>query len=183
MIDMELIEKTLIRWTVIGSGLPSSRVILSRQAGHRREGPWLDLGFTSLGQVGTDSTVVEPNPSPAPGQEIRIRHLGYRAGTVSFRCFAGPTGSSSPLSILNRLVGRARFIDQLALFKSAGIGMLQCLPIADFSGPLGTTVFEPRAQMDMLVNLASEDVEYTTFIERVELVNGIDDTTQIVGPP
>lgn len=182
MIDEAVIERALQAWAVAGTGLPPGRVILTRQAGGRREGPWLDLGLTSVAQFGSNYQVVEPNPAPAPGREIQIRHLGYRPATVSLRCFADPTGAGSPMAYLRRLVDRASFGSQLELLRDAGIGLLRFDPINDFSGPLGVTKFEPRAQVQMFINLASEEIEFTTYIGSVELVNAINNTTQIVGP-
>ncbi len=115
------------------------------------------------------------------GEEITTSSRGHRELTLTLQCFAATSqDSSDPVAVLNSIVSAANLESRRAALHAAGIGLSSFGPIRSFDGVIGMTVFEPRAVVEVRLNLAEEVEEDTTIIQFVEVENLSTSTTVFV---
>lgn len=122
-----------------------------------------DAGSGSMTLVALDKTL-------RAGQEIEFVQRGQIRMTLQlFSYVENDTGNDGAIAILRRINNRYLLPSNAAILKDAGLAVI------DFDRPrsmLGTrdgTLFEPRAWVDIHLNLAFEEREYGTIIGRVEV--------------
>ena len=122
--------------------------------------------------TGTAPTIAGPL-SVLPGAEVIQKLRGPRQAMLTLQCFAGaptggaPTGTTSPFSILNDAITSYALESRSNALNAAGIGIGHVESIKAIDGIVNTTRFEPRAIATILLHLASELVETSTYIQTV----------------
>jgi hypothetical protein len=169
------VEDALHAWAVAGTGLAAEQVIWAQQAGPRPEGPYVSLRLITVQPLGQDWSDSADADDPQPGAEIAFRTRGVREAQLSVQCFAGvdgnATGGATPLARLMAMVAIARAPFQQTALNAAGIGVASFGPVQSIDAVLGSSVFEPRAVMDVRLFLAAEVVTVGTYVEFVEIAN------------
>ena len=126
----------------------------------------------TLTSVGASPTIAGP-ASLLPGAEVTQKLRGPRQAMLTLQCFAGaptggaPTGITSPFSILNDAITSYALESRATALNTAGIGIGHVESINAIDGIVNTTRFEPRAIAMVLLHLASELVETSTYIQTV----------------
>lgn len=139
--------------------------------------------------AGTGTTSINGTPTTTrAGQEVSQRARGPRPGQLQLQCFggaptgAGPTGASSPLSILHDAIS-AYALESVAFgLNAAKIGIGRIEPIRVFDGVVQSVRLEPRAMATVHLHLASELVETSTYIQIVNATDNIP-TPAVALPP
>lgn len=173
------IEAALHAWITAASGL--STVVWSGQKSPRPTSAWISLQLLSVREVGADWVDVLDAAVPAPGAEIEHRARGMRECTLSVQCFGGAAGVNSATARLEAVRSAARLPTRQAALTAAGVGLSSFGPVQSIGGMLGSSVFEPRATLQIVFYATSEVVELGTFIEFVE-VESLDSGESIYVP-
>lgn len=180
MITWPTVKATLKQLAVRGTGLPAERVVWAKGKGPRKEGPWMDINIFSIDSVARAFTTTEMRSPPVAGEEVVQRTCAPRLMTVSYRYFSGDE-DMPPEGVLDTMILRAQQESFLQVLAVAGIGTSSWGPVINLpGGSLGTTVYEPRSQTQLLAYLASEVEEYTTYIESAEFTVRATDEDGIV---
>lgn len=180
-IPFNAVEDAIFSWIVGGSGVPAKRVYWMHQRSPRADSsntPFIAMMFTTLERFGHDWIDVQDNPSPSPGQEILRIARGLRTATVSVEFFASKvidptTGAADPTVSTLGISVAANVMAALPLFRdalnAAGVGVLSFGPAraTSIAVPVG---LDPRARLEIYVNLASEVSVPDTYIEFVDVV-------------
>ncbi len=135
------------------------------------------IDLTSAGS-GT-RTIVTTAESLRRGEEIEYIAGGSRELVISLQCFAGvtagevgaPVGASSPRAFLEGLRTKSPLPSVRAPLRGAGLGLSWFGPVRDIGRGLDATIFEPRAQADVVFHVQAEAREYGTIIETAEVDN------------
>lgn len=109
----------------------------------------------------------------AAGAEMTAKSLGMRRVRVTFQAFATDAfgnNAAGPLldSVVTALPRRA------STLRAAGVCVLDCGSVTTSGGVIDSSVFEPRAVLEIVLSLASEVDEPTTRIERALVTPTID---------
>lgn len=109
----------------------------------------------------------------AAGAEMTAKSFGMRRVRVTFQAFATDAfgnNAAGPLldSVVTALPRRA------STLRAAGVCVLDCGSVTTSGGVIDSSVFEPRAVLEIVLSLASEVDEPTTRIERVLVTPTID---------
>lgn len=138
------------------------------------------LTLTSAGS-GTIQVVSVVGATPSTtthqaGQELVQRSRGARRGRLTIQAFAvTPTGpvSMNPAALLLDGVISA-LPSQAAALRAAGVGVLSFGPVRSADGVISSTIFEPRAILEVNFNLASEVDATDTWIDRAVVTPTLD---------
>src|SRR5690606_2698590 len=116
---------------------------------------------------------IEDAEEPEDAEEIVHRSRGMREATLSIQCFAGvdgaATGASAPAALLHSVVAAANLPTRRAALNAAGVGIGSLGPVQSIDGVLGSSVFEPRATLEVRLFLTGEVTELGTYVESVDL--------------
>lgn len=109
------------------------------------------------------------------GEEIAARSRMMIRVTLELRCHAEPVvGNMMAVFILQRVHARSQLPSQQAILEAANIAFQDCERVRSLvTGKRDDALFEPRALLDVHVNVAVEESEYLTIIERVLLTDEI----------
>lgn len=135
------------------------------------------IDLTSAG-TGTH-TIVTTADSLRRGQEIEYVAGGSRQVIVSLQCYAGvtagdvgaPVGASSPRALLEGLRTKSPLPSVRAPLRAAGLGLASFGPVRDVGRGMDATIFEPRAQADVVFHAQAEARETGTIVETAEVDN------------
>ncbi len=182
MIAWTTVQAAIHAWVVSSSGLSAGNVIWSDQPGPRPSSPYIVMAVTGLIRIGQDAKNVTAVPFPTPGAEININLRGTRVLVLGLQCFDGsPVGAASGVGILEDVRTKQRLPTTHGLLSAAGVNVTRCGDIGALtSGSLGAARFEPRALMEVRINLSSEVTELATYIEVAEVTDDTRHKTFIV---
>lgn len=118
------------------------------------------------------------------GEEIKRSHQGTRDCRLTLECVGGtPKGVGMPIAVLEHVLSSTELDSVITGLSAAGVGIISSEPISSNDGYIGSTLYEPRAQLRIRIFVPSEVVEYSTFVDSVELTNQVtNDVTEIVLP-
>lgn len=157
MIAWTQIENALHTWIRTASGLAADRVLWGAQNIERPTAPWISLRVTAIARVGQDWTDREIAAVPTPGAEIVYQVRGCREAQLSIQCFGGDaTGASMCAAVLDQCLLMTAAPHQRAAFRTAGVAVGAAGPVQALDGVLGSTRFEPRAQLGVTLHFAHE---------------------------
>lgn len=164
------IEDALVTAVVAATGLAADRVRWAEQGLPRpASGAWISLRLLSLEETGPDWVDVEEAEAPVDGAEIEHTSRGWRVGTLSVQCFAGDaTGASTSVAILERLRAKLPLPTVADALAAANVAVVGRGPVRNAAALINSTVFEPRAVIELRFTAASEVTETGTYIETVE---------------
>ena len=126
-----------------------------------------------LSSAGTGTITVESNGNTLrQGEELEYKALAMVKAMLTLECYtAVGVGNDMATSILWRINARRALPTSAAILEDANIGVGEVGKIRSIDGMQDLALFEPRAFVDILLNLVSEDSEYITIIERTEITN------------
>jgi hypothetical protein len=109
----------------------------------------------------------------AAGAEMTAKSFGMRRVRVTFQAFATDAfgnNAAGPLldSVVTALPRRA------STLRAAGVCVLDCNAVTTSGGVIDSSIFEPRAVLEIVLSLASEVDEPTTRIERALVTPTVD---------
>lgn len=175
-IPWDTVEDAIHQWVVFGSQLPTGQVVWTQQNSPRPVGTHITMRINNIEVVGIDWLFRTQNIGAPEGEEFEDRVQGMRTATLSLQCFSGHvdqggvgTGIRMPIAILNDVLSASRLPSQVFSLNSAGVGIGVLEPVQTIDAILGQSIFEPRAIVDVMLHLASEITESSTFIESVEV--------------
>lgn len=164
-------------WVVAGSGLAADRVIWSGQNGPRPAAPWISLSITQVDAPKVDWRDVRPAASPSAGRELTASTRGVRAASLSIQAFSpAGVGLLAPTSLLEAVRLAATLPSVREALGGAGVGVADLGSVRDVGGVLGGSVFEPRAHVDVRLNLVVQLSEPMTYIGQVSINPTIDES-------
>lgn len=139
----------------------------------------VDLGDEGTGNI----TLVDTATTLRAGEEIVFLARATVHATLTLECYTSEgVGMDMATAILNRVRSRSLLPSQQDLLQSANIGLLHFERVfALGSGTRDAFLFEPRASLQVLFALPSEESETGTIIETTEILNQITDQTSTVG--
>jgi hypothetical protein len=177
-------EAAIKAWAAAGSGLASDHVIWSRQGGPRPSGAFISMSILSVRPVGRDWVHTRDATVPAEGAEIVHVAQGVREAALRLQCFAGTaTGATTPQALLEAVVAAAKLPTRRAALIAAGVGILSMGTVLPIDGVIGSSVFEPRAVLEVRLLVSSEVTETGTFVESVEVTNDVTEESFSVEAP
>lgn len=163
--DMTATENAIAAWVRNASGLDADHVQWADQGMPRPSGPWISLKVINDDSAGA-WTDVEDAPEPQDGAEIRHVARELVRQVLSVQCFAGAAlGVASAIALLRKVRGKLGLPETSEGLKEGGVGVGTISPIRNV-GAARAGAFEPRASMDVVIFLASEEEELGTYIEQ-----------------
>lgn len=176
----DTIELALVTWVRTACGLGEHQVGWSYELKPRPHVAFASLTLTDIRTIGHDWLVFDDAPSPAPGEELRMRARGVR--TATFEVQLVPDGGVEAM--------RRAALDLVAsvplnvfTLDEAGIAIQNIGPVVIVQGERGT-IMEPRAVVEFTLGLASELEARTTYIERVQIHTApLDGDVWVPSPP
>jgi hypothetical protein len=163
------VHEAIHDWITLATGLDADRIVWTQQGGPRPPGagPWISLELSSIDQHGMNW---ESQSEDVAGESIIFKSQGIDVAALSVQCFGGDaTGASSSMAIGHRIVKSRDLPSVDSLLHNAGIGVLSFGPVIPVSGVRNTTVFEPRAALEVTLTLPSEASESTAIVDSVEV--------------
>lgn len=165
------VEAALAAWVRAATGLADGVVRWGEQDVSRAR-PMITLRIISVRQLGQDWIQTVTNPTPSAGAEVVMTARGNREAVVSIQAFAeDAVGANSARAYLERVRSAAMLPVRRAALAAAGIGIGSLSTVQSMGGPLGSSLFEPRATLEARVFLTSEASETGTIIESVAIEN------------
>lgn len=146
----------------------------------------LDLVAIDITDAGTGThTLSDTADTVRAGQEIAHRARGGRMISLQMQAFSDAAGGASmSVALLERVLASVVLPTPHAILRVANLGVSQVATIQSTDAVVNSTVFEPRAVVDVLVHCTSEITELGTFIETVELENlDTSESTYVPYPP
>lgn len=129
------------------------------------------IALSSAG-TGTNS-VIATATTDRVGQGVIAYTRATWLVSMSIQCFASVAeGALDPVSILAKVMLRARTSPTITALDKAGIGINDFTPVKSIGSAVSMTVFEPRAVMDFKFFLAAQVENYGDYIARVKVTNG-----------
>lgn len=132
--------------------------------------------------VGTH-TIVDTPETVRVGEELIRKARGMRLAVLSVQAYAGPppsgdlaTGNNSPFARLSRMKAHSHFDSRIESLNAGGVGLSAVGDVMSFDGQLGPAVYEPRAAMEVRFFHTSEEQEFGSFAETLELTNELTET-------
>lgn len=171
-IAISTIEDAIHAAVVAGSGLAEDHVIWTHQAGRRPDRPFINLGLTSMRQIGigwVDKTR-NPNPPPTNGDVVHRARAPQRY-QLQLECMAGEmTGLNGAISILSQFVSTLAFTR--AALNRAGVSVGTVGDVVPVGNARLDKLLEPRATLQVTLHVRSEATMLGPEIRRVVATSG-----------
>jgi hypothetical protein len=125
----------------------------------------------ALADAGTGTVLVTAtDDTRRAGQELLVHARGPRELVVTLECYTKVgVGMGMAQAVLMRLSGRRKLPTQRDALKAAGLGLLNIESVRAIHGQVNSSVFEPRARVDVHFSIASDETETLTYIERADI--------------
>lgn len=106
------------------------------------------------------------------GQEINVKARSLIKAVLNLQCYTNTgTGVDMADTILWRVNAKRRLPTPAAILEDANIGVIEVGKIVTIGGTQDLVFFEPRAIVDILIHITSEETETSSIIERTEITN------------
>jgi hypothetical protein len=106
------------------------------------------------------------------GKEVKYFLRSLVKATLVLECYTdNGVGMDMASSILWRVASKRLLPTPVTILQNANIGVSEVTRVRSLGGTQGNYLFEPRAQMDITLYLASEDSEDGSIFERVEITD------------
>lgn len=176
-LDVAATKKAIHDWVVAGAQLTATSVLWAGQDKAKRpaSGAWASLRIVSDRDLGLGWSRQDDNPTPTPGAELQVEHENMSEALLRIELHhIGATDAFAVMAMLRRLRAARRMESQQELLRAANVGLLSVEEVRDGTGGIQSTLVEPRATVDVRLQLSSYLVEYMTYIETVEITGEID---------
>lgn len=177
-LDVDATKKAIHDWVVAGTQLTATSVLWAGQDKAKRpvSGAWATLRIVSDRDRGMGWTTETDADSPVtPGQELKVEYENMSEALLRIEVrHIGASDSFAMMAVLRRLRASRQMESQQDLLRAANVGLLSVEDVRDGTGGIQSTLVEPRATLDVRLQLASSLVEYITHIETVEITGEID---------
>lgn len=162
------VEAGLVAWVRAATGLSDNgSVRWAEQNVAQNARPEIVLRTMRVRQLGHDWATVTTDE-----ETFTETARGMREVTVSITCFGGTaTGATSARAYLEKCRAYARLTTVRTALETAGIGLCPIDAVTTMDGVLGSSLFEPRAMMEVRFFTTSEVSETGNYIETVLLEN------------
>lgn len=128
----------------------------------------IDLGDTGSGVITVDYTA----SSLRTGQELTAKSRNLIKAMLSLECYADTgVGADMAAAILWRIQSKRRLPTPAAILETANIAISEVGAVKAIGGTQDLVLLEPRALVDIMIHLVSEDEENIGIIERTEITN------------
>lgn len=108
----------------------------------------------------------------AAGAEINFVQRSLIKAILTVECFAGiGVGLDTAEATLWRINAKRLLPTPLAILQTANIGIIQVERVRALQGSQDLVLFEPRAFVDIMFHITSEETESGTIIERTDITN------------
>ncbi len=138
----------------------------------------------TLTDAGSGSMSLSSTPTTLrAGEEINFVQRGYVRATLQlFSYVTDDTGMDGAIATLRRVSSRFRLPSNRAILDAANVSVNSTERIRSMLGTRDATLFEPRAWLDIYLNLSFEEREPGTIIGRVEVEQDVPDHgwTQVI---
>lgn len=186
VIAWETIEAAIHAWIVAGSGLAGTHVYWADR-GDVPSGTRIVMRSSTVDGESHDWIDRESPEDPDPGEELLYVLRGPRIVTLSLQCIGGDEhGSDQCLAILEAAITKRRLPSIARALSLAGVGFGKVGRSQAIPGNR-STVFEPRAVIEIPLHLASEVSEPGPSIAHVEVERDIEElvveTLWVPDPP
>lgn len=116
--------------------------------------------------------LVDTATTTRTGEEIDLIQRSLLKMTLTLECYTSSgVGIDMAQAILWRLAAKRLLPTALEIVQDANIGVIHVGRILNIGGTQDLVLFEPRALMDVLLHLTSEETENTSSIERTEITD------------
>lgn len=131
----------------------------------------------TLGDAGSGAMLlVDTETTQRTGEEIDLVQRSLLKATLTLECYTSSgVGIDMAQAVLWRVAAKRLLPTALEILQDANIGVIQVGRILNIGGTQDLVLFEPRALVDVLLHLTSEETENISSIERTEIMN--EDTT------
>lgn len=124
-----------------------------------------DAGSGVITLVDTDTTLLA-------GSELSYKQRSVLRAILTLEAYTSVgVGLDMATATLWRIQSKRLLPSKIAILEAANIGISDFGRIKSYSGTQDLVLFEPRATVDIVLSLASEDSETGTIIERAEISN------------
>jgi len=126
----------------------------------------IDLGDAGSGTI----TLTSTDDTLRAGQEITFVQRSLLKAILTLECYTSVgVGMDMATSILWRIHAKRLLPTQYNILHDADISVIEIERVRSLAGTQGQYLYEPRAQLDVHLYLASEDSENGGIIERTEI--------------
>lgn len=137
-----------------------------------------------ISSAGSGTITVSANTGTLrAGQEIVLKARSVVKAILTLEAYSSSgVGLNMPSAILWRINAKRLLPTALAILEDANIGVIEVGTVKAIDGMQDLALFEPRALVDIMLQLSSEDSDTTTIIEVTEITNNnIPDTFTVDG--
>lgn len=126
-----------------------------------------------LGDVGTGTLTLSDRPTTLrSGQEIKFLSRSLLKCVLTLECYTGVgTGTDMASSILWRVNAKRKLPTQAAILDDAKVSVIEFGRVRAIEGTQDLVLFEPRASVDIMLHMISEEQEIGQSIERTVISN------------
>jgi hypothetical protein len=157
----------------------ANTVALATSFARAKAGTRLDITSTGTGTIAINST----GKTLKAGQEITYYSRGLVRLRLMLTCWTSPgVGLNTASMILRRIAAKRELPSIAGILDTAGIGLNSMEHVHAVHGLKDAVLFEPRATMDIYLNVPSEETEGGTIIETVDVTDQITGNTKHLGP-
>lgn len=142
-------------------------------------GTRLDIQSAGTGNITVNSTA----KTLQAGKEIMYYARGLVKLRLSLTCWTSAgVGPDMATSILRRIASKRSLPSIAGILDNAGIGLTSMEHVHAAHGIKDAVLFEPRATMEIYLDVPSEETETGTIIETVDVQDQITGNTKHLGP-
>ncbi len=175
-INWVAIQKALHNWVVACTGLDADKVIWSQQYAPRPTQAAINLKLAFVQDDGMPWVDYETDPLDDTLLIAKQRSLLKAVFTLEAYTNTG-VGLDMASAILWRINAKRKLPTPSAILEDANIGVIEFGRIKNIGGTQDLVIFEPRALVDIMLHITSEDEESENTIETVEITNEDESTT------
>ncbi len=136
--------------------------------------------------VGSGTITMQSNDDTvSAGGEVAFVQRGLIKVTLALQCYTSVgVGMGMATSLLRRVASRIKLPTQHDLLNGVNVGLTRCERVRAIHGIKDAVLFEPRALLDIVLCMASEESDApSTIIETVQVTDEITSKTTTIGPP
>lgn len=168
MIAWTTLEDAIQSWVATTSGLTT---IWGGGGGPRPDDQFIELSAV-VTPIGQGFTVYSDADPVVPEAELEETNYRVQELALTMTCYGGlSTEGTNPVAVLDNVLHAAKLTARRDLLRAGGWLPARENPILRIGGPIGGSVFEPRASTTCFGNVSSSLVGTSTYIQIVEVTN------------
>lgn len=163
-------------WVIV---VDADNITLATSFALAKAGTRIDITSTGSGNITINSTA----STLKAGQEIIYYSRGLMRVRLMLTCWTAPGVSlNAATAVLRRIAAKRDLPSVSGILSNAGIGLTSMEHVHAAHGLKDAVLFEPRATMDIYLNVPSEETETGTIIETLDVQDQITGNTKHLGP-